>query len=89
MITEHGRIGREFGVGRGDGRKTIFFEEMYDEDISRFRSSGDVDSFLKEKMGVQKLEIKHIETNLVSRSGNILKVIPYDVQRRFRRMLGI
>lgn len=89
MITEHGRIGREFEVGRGDGRKTIFFEEMYDEDISRFRSSGDVDSFLKEKMGVQKLEIKHIETNLVSRSGNILKVIPYDVQRRFRRMLGI
>lgn len=76
-------------MGRGDGRKTIFFEEMYDEDISRFRSSGDVDSFLKEKMGVQKLEIKHIETNLVSRSGNILKVIPYDVQRRFRRMLGI
>lgn len=72
----------------GEGRKTIFFEEKYGVDISRFRSISDVDSFVEKELG-RKLEVRPINSNIVSRSGNLFHIVKYDVQRKFRRMLGI
>ncbi len=74
-------------AGEG-GQKTIFFEEKYGVDIARFRSITDVDSFVEERLG-RKLEVKQINSNIVSKSGNLFGIIKYDVQRKFRRMLGI
>jgi len=74
-------------AGEG-GQKTIFLEEKYGVDIARFRSITDVDSFVEERLG-RKLEVKQINSNIVSKSGNLFGIIKYDVQRKFRRMLGI
>ena len=72
----------------GDGRKTIFFEEKYGVEISQFRSISDVDSFVEKKLG-RKLEVRPINSNIVSKSGNLFRIVKYDVQGKFRRMLGI
>lgn len=88
MVIEHDGIRRESEVARGGERKTIFFEEKYGEDITRFRSISDVDSFIEMKRG-RKLEVKQIKSNLVSNSGNLFNSIKYDVERKFRRMIGV
>ncbi len=88
MITNHGGIRRESEVAREEGRKTIFFEEKYGVDISRFRSISDVDSFVEKELG-RKLEVRPINSSIVSRSGNLFPIVKYDVQRKFRRMLRI
>jgi hypothetical protein len=69
-------------------RKTIFFEEKYNTDISRFSSIEDVDSFIEGKTG-KKLKVKKTDCNLITRSGNIFDIISYNVKNEFRRMLGI
>ncbi|MCX6672702.1 MAG: hypothetical protein NTY37_02865 [Methanothrix sp.] len=68
--------------------KTIFFEKKWGEKISNFASTRDVDDFVEKKSG-KKLKVKKIDSNLVSRSGNIFKVVPYKSASKFRKMLGL
>ncbi|MCX6677216.1 MAG: hypothetical protein NTU95_04635 [Methanothrix sp.] len=70
------------------GSKTVFFEDKWGEKISKFASTKDVDRFVEKRSG-KKLGIKRIDSNLVSRSGNIFKIIPFKTINKFRRMLGI
>jgi len=76
-------------IRRAEGaKKTIFFEEMYGTDITQFRSTGEVDSFIEGKLG-RKLETKRSSSNLVSQSGDVFPEGRYDVDHKFRRMLGL
>lgn len=70
------------------GRKTVFFEDKWGEEISKFASTRDVDKYVEKRSG-KKLEIKRIDSNLVSRSGNIFKIVPLNKKNKFRRMLGL
>lgn len=68
--------------------KTIFFEKKWGEKISNFASTKDVDDFVEKKSG-KKLKVKKIDSNLVSRSGNIFKIVSYKSESKFRKMLGL
>lgn len=70
------------------GSKTIFFEDKWGETISKFASTRDVDNFIEERSG-KKLDIRRIDSNLVSRSGNIFKIVPIKTKNKFRKMLGL
>lgn len=75
-------------AGMNMSSKTVFFEDKWGEKISKFASTKDVDKFVEKRSG-RKLEIKRIDSNLVSRSGNIFKIIPLRTKNKFRKMLGI
>ena len=69
-------------------KKTIFFEEKYKTDISKFSSIKDVDSFIEGKAH-KKLQVKKTGCNLITKNGNIFDVVSYDTKNKFRKMLGI
>jgi len=69
-------------------KKTIFFEEKYGTDISKFSSIKDIDSFIEKKTH-KKLVVKKTDCNIITRNGNIFDIVSYNAKNEFKKMLGI
>jgi len=70
-------------VGRA---KTVIFEKKYGTDIKKYNTTEQVDSFIEGKLG-RKLNVKRVETNVVSRRGSILPVKRFDINKRLDALL--
>ncbi|MGC9310908.1 MAG: hypothetical protein ACP5E4_04275 [Candidatus Aenigmatarchaeota archaeon] len=64
--------------------KTIFFEEKYGEDVSKFKSTTYVNDFMERQLG-RPLGVISIGTNLIRRP--VLRIKPYNIDREFNREL--
>lgn len=70
-------------VGR---KKTVIFEEKYGTDIKKYNTTEQVDSFIEDRLG-RKLNVKRIETNVVTRRGSILPISRLDINKKLDALL--
>jgi len=61
--------------------KTVYFEEAYGVNINRFKSIEEIDRFVAEKSG-RPLPIAPVSSNVIDRTGNVLKIKKYDIDRK-------
>lgn len=68
-------------------RKTVLFEKEYNTSISDFSTTEEIDSFIEKKLG-RKLEIKQIESSVVTNRGSIFPSKEYDIDKMLDSSLG-
>ncbi len=70
-------------VGR---KKTVIFEKKYGTDIKKYNTTEQVDSFIEDRLG-RKLNVKRVETNVVTRRGSILPISRLDINKKLDALL--
>lgn len=70
-------------VGR---KKTVIFEKKYSTDIKNYNTTEQVDSFIEDQLG-RKLNVKRVDTNIVSRRGSILPLNRFNINKKLDALL--
>jgi hypothetical protein len=68
-------------------KKTVIFEEKYGEDISRFKTTMDIDAFLKAQEGTAPKVTKNIPV-VVSRRGKTIDLSKRDINSKFKETIN-
>lgn len=67
-------------------KKTVIFEDKYGTDITKYNTTEQVDAFIESKLG-RKLNVKRVETNVVTRRGSILPIKRRDINEKLDALL--
>ena len=67
-------------------KKTVIFEDKYGTDIKKYNTTEQVDAFIESKIG-RKLNVKRVETNVVTRRGSILPIKRHDIDKKLDALL--
>jgi hypothetical protein len=67
--------------------KTIYFEEKYGVNINQFKSIEEIDSFVEGKIG-RPLTVVSTASNVIDRTGNVLTVKKYDIEKMLEKALN-
>jgi len=62
------------------GAKTVIFEKKYGVDLRDFRTTEQIDEYMKDKLG-RDLEVKRIESGVVTHRGNVFPLRHYDIEK--------
>jgi len=67
-------------------KKTVIFEEKYGEDISRFKTTMDIDAFLKAREGTAPKITKNAPA-VISRRGKTIDLSKHDINSKFKEAI--
>lgn len=67
-------------------KKTVIFEDKYGTDIKKYNTTEQVDSFIESKIS-RKLNVKRVETNVVTRRESILPIKRSDINEKLDALL--
>ena len=67
-------------------KKTVIFEDKYGTDINMYNTTEQVDAFIESKIG-RKLNVKRVETDVVTRRGSILPTKRRDINKKLDALL--